>query len=294
MDKQKLIEYLEIVVDLEKQRYLQKKTIDALDQDINSLGIQDAIRKPRYNSDPIGIASDWAGVGLIIGAIAAIATCKGSIFNVKLIEYGLIGAASLFVLGLIVGFLMFSSEKKEKLAKYNAAVQKDDNRVSLELVQRERLQAERDMLNEQLTKTDSLLQKYYATEIIYAKYHNDFVAVASFLDYFKSGRCSTLGENRGGDGAYNTYEAELLQHRILNKLDQIIESLEQIKSNQWTIYSAIQDGNRISAGLVDATNRLAAASEDTAANSAIAAYNSQQSANELNQIKWLQLYSAGK
>ena len=290
MDKQKLIEYLEIVVDLEKQKYLQEKTIYELDCQISSLGIRNRYNKPDGRLDETWEYSlPGAGVGAMAGAVVSMATCK-SFGDWKLIEYALIGAASFFVIGFIYGYAKDKWIHREQLSIYNAAVQADDERLREELVQRDILKAERDSLYEQWSKTKKTLQQFYDVGILYGKYHNDFVAVASFLDYFMSGRCSTLGENRGGDGAYNTYEAELLQHRILNKLDQIIESLEQIKSNQWTIYSAIQEGNRISAGLVDATNRLAAASENTAANSAIAAYNSQQSANELNQIKWLQLY----
>ena len=101
--------------------------------------------------------------------------------------------------------------------------------------------------------------------------------------------CSTLEERYGRDGAYNTFEELCRLDKIIYKLDQVLIHLEQIKENQWTIYNAIREGNSINAKLVDSSNRLAAANEQIVLNSAIAAYNIERSANELNQIKWLQL-----
>ncbi|MBQ4429603.1 MAG: hypothetical protein II871_07505 [Clostridia bacterium] len=176
------------------------------------------------------------------------------------------------------------------IAEYNAAKHADAVRVNKELAQKKVLQLERSILYGRYQKTQETLRRFYDVGVIYGKYRYDFAAVASFLDYFQSGRCSTLGENRGGDGAYNLYESELRQNVIINKLDQVLSKLDQIRDNQYSLACAIQEGNRMSQRLVQATERLAAAGEQTARNSEIAAYNSQQSANELNQIKWLQLY----
>lgn len=153
-------------------------------------------------------------------------------------------AAGLFV-GLLLGLIGYSNEKMEQadlyanrleqcrtqLAQYEHEVAVDKARVEAELRQKQKLIAERKMLEEEHERTKKLLQQYYATDILYGKYQYNFVAVASFLDYFKSGRCSTLGENHGGDGAYNTFEQELLMHRVIAKLENIINSLEQVKSN---------------------------------------------------------------
>lgn len=311
MDKQKLIEYLERVVDLEKQRYIQETTLNSLNDRFNSLGIRKQYTRAVSNVRPRRIDTfSWSGwLGLIIAApifFSAFSNCStpGAFFGRIVIS--IIVAFVGFVVPQVIGEAIAKSnakaqqesEQQEFDRQYENAVKADNARVASELSMRQKIDTEYRLLYAQYEKTKQTLKQFYDAGPIYSKYHFDFVAVASFLDYFKSGRCSTLGENRGGDGAYNTYENELLHRVIINKLDQIIVSLDQIKANQWTIYNAIQDGNRISAKLVESTNRLAAASEQTAINSgiaaqnsAIAAYNSQQAANELNQIKWLQLYS---
>ena len=66
----------------------------------------------------------------------------------------------------------------------------------------------------------------------------DFVAVSSFYEYISSGRCETL---EGPNGAYNLYENEIRMNTVIEKLNNVIESLEEIKQNQFMIYSAIQE-----------------------------------------------------
>ena len=53
-----------------------------------------------------------------------------------------------------------------------------------------------------------------------------------------AGRCTKL---EGADGAYNLYEAEVRANRVIEQLDTVIDSLEQIKANQYMMYSAICD-----------------------------------------------------
>lgn len=44
--------------------------------------------------------------------------------------------------------------------------------------------------------------------------------------------------------AYNKYDLELRLNTIIVKLDTIIRSLEQIKNNQFALYTAIKDTNK--------------------------------------------------
>ncbi|MBR5713271.1 MAG: hypothetical protein IKX58_00575, partial [Clostridia bacterium] len=82
-----------------------------------------------------------------------------------------------------------------------------------------------------------------------------------------------------------------IHNEIKCTLDKILANLESVRENQWTIYNAICEGNAISARLVEITTHIASSTDQIAESSAIAAYCSQQSANELNQIKWIELYN---
>ena len=80
----------------------------------------------------------------------------------------------------------------------------------------------------------------YSYGIIYGKYRN-FVAITSFYDYLMSSRCSTL---EGSDGAYNLFEQETRSNLIVERLDKIITSLDEIKSMQYCIYNQMTNINK--------------------------------------------------
>ena len=98
------------------------------------------------------------------------------------------------------------------------------------------------LLDAEAAHTMRLLQKsittrneLYAAGIIFEKYQN-VVALSSFYEYLMSGRCEKL---EGANGAYNLYEAEVRANRVIERLDTVIDSLEQIKDNQYMMYSAM-------------------------------------------------------
>ena len=88
-----------------------------------------------------------------------------------------------------------------------------------------------------LEEQNKCLKQYYDLGFIFSKYHN-IVALTTIYEYFVTGRCTSLG---GGDGAYNLYENETRANIIINKLDLIINQLEAIKDNQYTLYEVLVD-----------------------------------------------------
>ena len=117
----------------------------------------------------------------------------------------------------------------------------------------------------------SALEQLYSADVIYPKYRN-LVAVTMIYEYLASGRCSEL---EGPNGAYNLYEMELRQNIIIGQLSSILDRLEQIRSNQFTLYNELEKSNQESARLLsDISNNVEFnryASEETAkANAAIA------------------------
>ncbi len=95
----------------------------------------------------------------------------------------------------------------------------------------------------------SNLDQLYEKSLLAPKYRN-FAAVCSLFEYFQAGTCDTMKE------AYNKYDQELLLGHIVDRLDKILQSLEQIKGNQVTIYSAIQTSNRLISQLIQRTDEF--------------------------------------
>ena len=101
-----------------------------------------------------------------------------------------------------------------------------------------------DMLLQEIAEVKETLQKLFDTkrqleslDIIYPKYLN-FVALSTMSEYLAIGRCSAL---TGPNGAYNLYESEIRADRVIAQLDKVIDSLEQIKENQYKTYSLLKE-----------------------------------------------------
>lgn len=91
------------------------------------------------------------------------------------------------------------------------------------------------------TIRDKYLNPLYDIGIIHPKYRN-LIAIASFVDYFETGRVEKL---KGSDGAYNLFEQELRANIIISELKKINESLEIIKSNQYALYTELKEVRKI-------------------------------------------------
>ena len=94
--------------------------------------------------------------------------------------------------------------------------------------------------NHILEELESALQEHYDQNIVFSKYRN-MVAITTINEYLMSGRCYEL---EGPDGAYNLYEMELRQNIIIGQLSSIVNSLEQIKNNQFSLYQELVKANK--------------------------------------------------
>lgn len=91
-----------------------------------------------------------------------------------------------------------------------------------------------------LKSLECALQELYSQDVIFPKYR-EMVAITTINEYLISGRCYEL---EGPDGAYNLYEMELRQNVIIGQLSSIVSSLEQIKSNQFSLYQELVKANQ--------------------------------------------------
>lgn len=75
----------------------------------------------------------------------------------------------------------------------------------------------------------------YSVGIIYSKYQS-YIPISTICEYFESGRCDEL---EGANGAYNLFEEEVRSNEIICQLVNINNSLEQIKANQFLLYTEL-------------------------------------------------------
>lgn len=74
-------------------------------------------------------------------------------------------------------------------------------------------------------------EKVLNTSEIHPKYRN-ILSICQFIDYLDTNRCWELV---GPEGCYDKYEKELIQNKIVSRLDDIENHLQQIESNQQTL-----------------------------------------------------------
>ena len=188
-------------------------------------------------------------------------------------------------------WLMQKGQLEKQIDDTNANCQEEKEKLLCEKVSVSFIKkAEYEMLYissliEKLIEVENQLWNY---GVIYEKYRNH-VIIATLCDYLKAGRCDEL---EGPNGAYNLYEQELRADIIINKLDTVITSLEEIKKNQYLIYSEIQKVNESLSAIegqlfvnnllntiqISQLNEIAFNTGLTAYNTAVTAYYSQKNA----------------
>lgn len=114
--------------------------------------------------------------------------------------------------------------------------------------------------NNALATLENALEQLYAENVVFPKYRN-FVAITAINEYLMSGRCDKL---EGPDGAYNLYEMELRQNIIISQLSSIIDNLEQIRSNQYSLYEELNKANYTVNEILTATRRMGETAKLTA------------------------------
>ena len=283
----RLVEYLKNVVALEKSVYIQRETIQRIKFKICNLGIRSRLVEPEPPEKELPSFEGTLSFAFIFMLIFGI-------FNVGLM---IPGAVFGFCLVLYINYRTVTKRYEERMGvywqkkhQYDKALYDECLRLDRENSQKAKLIEMLKTMENHLYETRILLRRYYMRDIIFEKYQN-IVAVCSFYEYLLSGRCTTL---TGHEGAYNIYETEARFERIYTKLDEIVTKLDDIKQNQYVLYDAIQDGNRMTRRLVDESLRQATLTAQIADNAELAAYYNRQTAIEANQIKWLMLNDSWK
>lgn len=329
MDVHDLEEYLKMVVDLEENVYLQGQLMKDLQLKIPLLGQRRRYEEPVPPEMPqlySWLRYPFALVGALIGSVIAI-FISGIFFGLVtmilpflevVLAWVWIILSVLFFLGLASAMIWTiwshnSKATKEYLKamkdyhsaceRYQAALVQEENRLIAEAHRKKLLQKNLQQLEDQNRATVQTLSNIYSLNIIYEKYRS-FSQVCTVYEYICSGRCTTLGERFGNDGAYNLLEQEERQAKIILKLDQILQSLNQIKATQYMLYHAIQEGNQKMNMILSGIDRISSQIDQAASSkeaphrleeleksSAIAAYHAERIEKELSYMNRMNYYS---
>ena len=184
------------------------------------------------------------------------------------------GAICYGISWLVVNEMNKSEMRKRKLelAQKNERIKKGNERNTLSANKKNKIiSSSVSKLKSAIVNTQTELDNLYSSNFIYPKYRN-LIAVASMYEYIDSGRCNEL---EGADGAYNIYELEVRLDRIITQLDIIISNLEQIKANQYYLYTAINNLKPQIDNVVNEIKENTKKLDAVAVNTAITAYTAQ-------------------
>ncbi len=295
---QALLEYIRRVRDLEASCYRQNRYI----RHLNAL-LEDATRPQFYALESQKKVD--SGFGAIVGISMGICGLIGIPFGIKesvretgilngLIEgpiFGFLkGGAVGIVLGIIIGLIVHTVEKG-KIKRKNATISaenawRDEKNKQIMNESGRRvamIRAEIDKAKRTFNSTKEVLDKYYASGVVYAKYRG-LVPVTMFCEYLESGRCASLG---GHEGAYNIYETEIRLNLILTKLDDIIQRLDQIQQNQNMLAQLIRQNNRQIQTLSGAVAQQANTLQSIERSTAVSAYYNEITATNTAYLSWI-------
>jgi cell division protein FtsB len=322
MTQQELKEYLGIVVDMEEDIFLKGRLEKAYQDRISRLGHHKKIEAPvkkkpkaKGTSPPVLILGGILIIGNIIAFIVvsvlgwmhetvtdAIWTMIGMVLFLAAID--VVAIIILTIINcILIGIwskLQSEDDYRADLSEYEKQVDAEKTRMREENRLKQYLELELDNLQTQRSNSISNLAQIYDKDVIAPKYRS-FAMVSSLYEYICVGRCTSL---EGADGAYNILEREILFNHIISKLDMIISRLDQIKGNQYMLYTAIrqanqkldqlnesvqQVGNNLSNyhGDLDAINAHIAELQKTSAASAYFAERSKKELEYMNRVNYL-------
>ena len=269
MDVKDLEEYLRIVVDLEKNIYLQKQLMEKLQKKIFSLGKPRKYVKPIQPKEPNEL---WEKSEVLFKKFYAfaIATLLSGLLGIAFFVFRtslwiIIITSISFVILLLITTSLYEKYKNEKtnydceleryqkaithynyeFGEYQNALAQDKKRLIIESHQQKMLQKNLRELEDRNRTTTQTLANIYSLNIVFEKYRS-LPKVCTLYEYICSRRCTTLGSTQkgGNDGAYTLLEEEERDKKIILLLEEILVQLNAIRENQYMLYQVIQEGNQ--------------------------------------------------
>ncbi|MBQ9794897.1 MAG: zinc ribbon domain-containing protein [Clostridia bacterium] len=283
---QKVIQHLSYAAILEKSIFTYKRIHKRLESRISQLGHPQRIAEPPDSKQFKVFSPMWAFFPIFLIVLVILSAESGDLisdlisvitvilifFNNELLERALIAAligvgGALFCV--VIKAISVRSTRKKLIRAYREALAKDQERVSAERRLIQHLRQQQSDIQSHINKNAALLENLYSLDIIFPKYRH-MVAVLTILEYLQAQRCTQL---TGHEGAYNLFEHEERQNKIIAKLDVAIGMLDQLRKSQFLLYEAICDANNTLQRVQSQSERIAEASSKIEANTALTAYN---------------------
>lgn len=278
MKYENLKDYLSIVLDMEKNAYIQDRTIKILKSKLKTFGRRKDLEYPtHYTSKP--------EYGVYIFKVGAICAIMGFIIDI-IINWGRfweddgifalilapfhgilpglgVGLAGGLIIGSIVAVVKGKNEQKSldesyqnELEHFKKIEEQDNERVKHELEKKAEIQKDISLLEKKYIESKKRLDEFYQYNIIARKYWHDIVAISSFYQYLIEGRtyCLEYDRETGDRGAYNIYNEELQRGIIISQLNVVIDKLDQVIDNQRTLQNTMRDANNKIESLTNSVN----------------------------------------
>lgn len=257
MNKKNLEEYLKIVVDLEKNIYLEKQLeLELKNRKKLLCCAKNHIEEPSIPK--MAIIESNHNLSCILSLLLILGGIIGwNFFHLNFWWHNFLGfvgcAGLLFSCGMILVGIFFAwitwqeslviedkkSESFRVWQEYENKKKENQKQIEHNRIKEAYLDNAIAKIKKKLQDSQNRLQTIYSYGIVFPKYQN-FAMMSSIYEYIFSGRCSTL---EGRDGAYNILELELRLDKIIWKMDEIVQKIDQIKNNQYLIYESIQEVN---------------------------------------------------
>lgn len=279
MNKQeKLLKYIKSIYEMESSLFMMDELYNQMSTESNNLRSYKGKNTYSHDSKPHFFQEDdiylyW--YSLIFGIVGCFVFwgwhfAEASIwgFLKELFVHFICGT----LIGAVIISIPFVISYLNRIKKWNkrnadtdtinlSIIEQNRNEITLYQKQANILESEMEELDKKYDELCDTLNAYYDLNIIYPKYRN-FVAISTFYEYLLSGRCNTL---EGHGGAYDTFEYESKLNHIIVQLDHVINSLDQIQSNQYQLYTAIENGfsqsNALFESVANGINRLETSQE---------------------------------
>lgn len=308
MTYEQLKEYISILLDMEKNIYIQKNTLENMYQKRNSLGRKRNIELPRCSQANADYgASAIAGIltCIVVAIVIMIFRINSFDNNSGLVEAfnNAVNFFGSFIFSMIVGGICgaivvaivanirkghlqkeYDKEYSYEMKEYDRLKSIDEKRVRNENIIRGNIQREIEILEEKYADSKKRLDEFYNYNIVDQKYWHNIVAISSFYQYLSEKRTYSLefDQNTGDRGAYNIYNEEAQRGIIIIQLGKVLDKLDQVIENQYMLQNTLRDANRKINSLSSNINQMSRQiSSSIQEQTAIQAYNAERTQAEL-------------
>lgn len=272
-----LLEYLSIIIDLEKDKYTQEYTLRQLNNNVssytnefnNNKAINERVAAQKIDYKNVQVSQKGKGImffmiyycaflGASTGLLANLIT--GSMRTAVLV--GAIGAVAAGCIPVLVWKNIIRKRRQQAIIQLERQKRSDDELAISRRKRNEelmiivpRLKSEIANFQDTYKLACKTLQKCYDVDIIPAKYRS-MIPVCMFYDYILNKRTYSLERNpqTGDVGAINMYEDECYRQVIINKFDQLFDKLNEITQNQRELYNLVKKGNNETHRLLNEIN----------------------------------------